>query len=234
VVDPGEAQPVLDKLQQQGLTLADILITHHHFDHVGGVEALLAHQQVPVWGPRNPGIESITERLQAGDRVAVLGCEFAVLEVPGHTLDHIAYYHAARDSDDESLLFCGDTLFAGGCGRMFEGTPEVMHQSLQALASLPAETLVYCAHEYTEANLAFARAAEPDNKALAVRQQHAQDLRNQGRPTVPSVLADELATNPFLRCETGDLKQALRSQGRLQGETGAEVFATVRAWKDNF
>ncbi|MBN7797688.1 hydroxyacylglutathione hydrolase [Parahaliea mediterranea] len=230
VVDPGDAGPVLAALRQQGLTLAGIMITHHHFDHVGGIADLLAAADVPVWGPRNPAIEAITHRLGAGDRVDILGREFHVLEVPGHTLDHIAYFHDA----EPPLLFCGDTLFAGGCGRLFEGSPEVMLDSLKSLAALPPATRVYCAHEYTLANLAFARAAEPDNQALAERQRQAVALRDRDQPTVPSTLAEELETNPFLRCETAALRAALRAQGRLEGDSGAAVFATVRAWKDNF
>lgn len=234
VVDPGDAEPVLKVLSEQGLSLTGILITHHHFDHVGGVEDLLAEQAVPVWGPHNPEISSISQRLSAGDKIEVLGHTFSVLEVPGHTMDHIAYFHQPSDSASAPLLFCGDTLFAGGCGRMFEGTAEVMHRSLQLLADLPADTLVYCAHEYTLANLEFARAVEPDNTALIERQQKAQRLRDLGQATVPSRLADELATNPFLRCQTAELQASLKAQGRLEGSSGAEVFATVRAWKDTF
>lgn len=230
VVDPGDAAPVLATLREQDLELAGIVITHHHFDHVGGVADLLATADVPVWGPRNPAIASVTRRLGAGDTVDILGREFRVLEVPGHTLDHIAYFH----DGDPPLLFCGDTLFAGGCGRLFEGTPEVMLDSLKSLAALPPATRVYCAHEYTLANLAFARAAEPDNEALAERQRQARALRDRDQPTVPSTLAVELETNPFLRCETAALRTALRAQGRLDGDSGAAIFATVRAWKDNF
>lgn len=230
VVDPGDAAPVLEALERDGLQLAGILITHHHFDHVGGIAGLLEHAGVPVWGPANPAIEAISQPLAAGDRVTVLGSEFEVLAVPGHTLDHIAYFHAG----EESLLFCGDTLFAGGCGRLFEGTPAQMYRSLGAIAELPPATRVYCAHEYTLANLAFARAVEPDNDALARRQREAESTRERQRPTVPSTLAQELETNPFLRCDTRALRESLRRQGRLAGESGAEVFATVRAWKDTF
>ncbi|GAB3275946.1 hydroxyacylglutathione hydrolase [Parahaliea aestuarii] len=230
VVDPGEAGPVRRTLQERGLRLAGILITHHHFDHVGGLPELLAIHDVPVWGPHNPAIEAISERLGANDRVTVLGHDFEVLEVPGHTLDHIAYFHAG----DQPLLFCGDTLFAGGCGRLFEGSPAMMHQSLQSLAALPPETLVYCAHEYTLANLAFARAVEPDNHDLAKRETHCRNLRERSEPTVPTSIGQELATNPFMRCNTAALRDALSQQGRLEGASGAEVFATVRAWKDHF
>jgi hydroxyacylglutathione hydrolase len=230
VVDPGDAAPVVAALQELQLDLTGILITHHHFDHVGGLKQLKDRYDPVVFGPRNPAIDGLTQTLQAGDNIEALGQSFDVLEVPGHTLDHIAYFHPGA----EPLLFCGDTLFAGGCGRLFEGTPPMMHQSLQSLAALPPETRVYCAHEYTLANLAFARAVEPDNVDLAQRITEAEARRARNEPTVPSSLALELATNPFVRCAEPALLAALQAQGRLEGESGAEVFATVRGWKDNF
>lgn len=230
VVDPGDAQPVIDTLTRKGLTLLGVIITHHHFDHVGGLEILCERYDCKVYGPQNPEIGAITDRLSAGDSAGVLGLSFDVIEVPGHTLDHIAYFHDGKNP----ILLCGDTLFAGGCGRVFEGTAPMMHRSLQALAALPSSTRVYCAHEYTLANLAFASAVEPDNAALSERVAQAQETRSRNEATVPSTLALELATNPFLRCEAPELKAALRAQGKLQGETGDEVFATVRGWKDNF
>ncbi len=230
VVDPGDATPVCDALDQLGLELEIILITHHHLDHVGGVQALRERFAPLVYGPGNPAIEGVDRRLAAGDRVEVLGTNFVVMEVPGHTLDHIAYFHPG----EKPLLFCGDTLFAAGCGRVFEGTPAMMHASLQSLAALPPETAVYCAHEYTLANLAFARAADPDNDALAARQAEAEATRARGEPTVPSPLGLELATNPFLRCAEPGLLASLEAQGRLEGRGGAEVFAAIRGWKDHF
>lgn len=230
VVDPGDAAPVEKILQALNLELAGILVTHHHFDHVGGVQALRANHQPVVYGPHNPGIEGITERFAAGDTVEVLGLTFEVLEVPGHTLDHIAFFHRGAPS----LLFCGDTLFAGGCGRLFEGNPPMMLQSLQSLAVLPPDTRVYCAHEYTLANLAFAKAVEPENPELQQRITDAQATRQAGEPTVPSSIALELATNPFLRCGEDALRNSLQQQGKLQGHSTVEVFATVRGWKDNF
>ena len=230
VVDPGDAQPVIDALVRKGLTLVGVIITHHHFDHVGGLEILCERYDCRVYGPQNPEISAITDRLSAGDSAEVLGLSFDIIEVPGHTLDHIAYFHGGENP----ILLCGDTLFAGGCGRVFEGTPPMMHSSLQALAALPTATRVYCAHEYTLANLAFASAVEPDNAALSDRVAQAKATRSRNEATVPSTLALELATNPFLRCEAPELKAALRAQGKLQGETGDEVFATVRGWKDNF
>lgn len=230
VVDPGDAQPVIDTLEQLGLDLTGVIITHHHFDHVGGLDTLCGKYDCQVYGPHNPGITQVTDRLAQGDTAQVLGLAFTVIEVPGHTMDHIAYFH----DGEQPILLCGDTLFAGGCGRVFEGTAPMMHNSLQSLASLPASTRVYCAHEYTLANLAFASAVEPDNTALQQRVLAAEATRARNEATVPSTLELELATNPFLRCETEDLIASLRRQGKLEGETGDEVFATVRGWKDNF
>lgn len=230
VVDPGDAQPVIDALDARGLTLSHILVTHHHFDHVGGLAQLCERYAPTVYGPHNPAIDNITQRVGQADRVTVLGAVFEVFEVPGHTLDHIAFYHAA----DEPILFCGDTLFAGGCGRVFEGDPAMMLQSLDTLAALPAATRVYCAHEYTLANLAFAQAVEPDNVALQQRIVAAEKTRELGAPTVPSNLALEQATNPFLRCREQALQDSLTQQNRLEGDSPAEIFTTVRGWKDNF
>ncbi|MEP6391102.1 MAG: hydroxyacylglutathione hydrolase [Halioglobus sp.] len=237
VVDPGDAAPVEERLQELGLTLAGILITHHHFDHVGGLNALKEHHQCTVYGPHNPAISGIDNVVSAGESITVLGREFDILEVPGHTLDHIAYFSAGGVDGAETnppLLFCGDTLFAGGCGRVFEGTFPMMLASLESLAQLPGSTEVYCAHEYTLANLAFAQAVEPDNPDLASRVTLAKQTRQQNRPTVPSTIALEQATNPFLRAHSEQLREALRQQGRLEEETAEGVFATVRGWKDNF
>jgi len=230
VVDPGDAAPVMAVLSEQKLTLSGILITHHHFDHVGGLAELRAAYEPVVYGPHNPAIDGIDHRLGAGDRIEVLGRTFSVMTVPGHTLDHIASYHESK----QPLLFCGDTLFAGGCGRLFEGTPPMMLASLESLAALPGNTLVYCAHEYTLANLAFARAVEPENSALQERIAQAELTRANNTPTVPSSLSLELETNPFLRCAEQNLLDSLASQGKLTADNTADVFALVRAWKDNF
>lgn len=230
VVDPGDAAPVEARLKDMQLSLSGILITHHHFDHTGGLEALRSSHNPIVYGPVNPAVDGIDHRLTAGDVIQVLGESFSVIEVPGHTLDHIAYFH----DGDTPLLFCGDTLFAGGCGRVFEGTPPMMHASLASLAELPGDTRIYCAHEYTLANLAFAAAVEPDNSDLRQRVVDAEATRSRNEPTVPSNISLELKTNPFLRCAEPALLDALRKQGRLEGESGPEVFATVRGWKDNF
>ena len=229
VVDPGDGQAVLDALSDRNLTLAGILITHHHFDHTGGLDLLLEHAQVPVWGPHNPAIGQIGVRLGDGDRISVLGGEFEVIEVPGHTLDHIAFYCA-----EESLLFCGDTLFAGGCGRLFEGDAATMYRSLGRLAALPDATSVYCAHEYTMANLAFAEAVEPENAALLARISDDGRSREQDQPTVPSLLSLERATNPFLRCAEGSVARHMQQRDSIDPLDPVAVFAAVRGWKDNF
>jgi hydroxyacylglutathione hydrolase len=234
VVDPGDATPVLAVLQQRGLTLTTVLITHHHFDHVGGLPALIEHYQPVVYGPENPAIESITCRVVAGAKVDVLGAEFSVFTVPGHTLDHIAFYHAGDATPAGPTLFCGDTLFAGGCGRMFEGTAPVMLASLSQLANLPSATRVYCAHEYTQSNLRFAQIVEPDNSALDKRIHTVAGQRERSEPTVPSSIAVERATNPFLRCAEPALIAALKREGKWQGDAPAAVFAALRSWKDSF
>ncbi|WOJ95871.1 hydroxyacylglutathione hydrolase [Congregibacter brevis] len=230
VVDPGDAAPVEAALKQYGLSLSGILITHHHFDHVGGLKTLKSDHECPVYGPANPNIDGIDIELGAGDHIVVGDYSFDIITVPGHTLDHIAYYRAG----EEPAVFCGDTLFAGGCGRIFEGNPGMMHESLHRLAALPPETAVYCAHEYTLANLAFARAADPDNDDLQQREAKALALRAKGIPTVPSTIALELATNPFLRSADAQLAEGLESTGRGAGGDPVEVFAGLRAWKDQF
>jgi hydroxyacylglutathione hydrolase len=228
LVDPGEAEPARRALAANGLALDAILVTHHHPDHVGGVAELAGGAAMPIYGPPTLAGHGVNRPVRDGDRIQVLGCEFRVLAVPGHTLDHLAYWSPAL-----AALFCGDTLFAGGCGRLFEGSAAQMYASLQRLASLPDETRVYCAHEYTLANLRFARELEPDNAALQRRQQECQGLRDRGVPTVPSQIALEKATNPFLRCD----QPAVRANARIQLAPGADdaaVFAAIRAWKDRF
>ena len=230
VVDPGDAAVVEQALEERKLQLAGILITHHHFDHVGGLADLKAKHNPVVYGPDNPAIQGLDHIVRDGDVIKVLGTSLKVLEVPGHTLDHIAYF---KDGE-EPLVFCGDTLFAGGCGRVFEGTPDMMHASLRLLAELPGETRIYCAHEYTLANLEFAQAVEPNNDSLARRVIADQASRAAGVPTVPSTLSLELATNPFVRCETRELQESLRQQNKLVSDAPVAVFATVRGWKDTF
>lgn len=229
VVDPGDADPVLDYLSKEGLQLAAILTTHHHGDHVGGNTRLLSKYNVPVFGPARETIPGITRKLREGDAIEVpgLGLEFKVLDVPGHTAGHIAYY-------GEGVLFCGDTLFSCGCGRLFEGTAEQMHSSLSKFAALPGHTLVYCAHEYTLSNLRFARAADPGNPAIDEREASARAALASGSPSLPSTVAIELAANPFLRGgDAAVAASASRHAGRAL-TSPVEVFAALRKWKDGF
>ena len=229
VVDPGEASVVLRILQKQKLELGAVLLTHHHGDHVGGVDEILRARQVPVFGPAGENIPTVDHPVEGGDFVPLsdLGLDLEVLDVPGHTAGHIAY----RGPD---FALVGDTLFAGGCGRVFEGTPEQMFSSLECLADLPGETLIYCAHEYTIANLSFAREVEPYNEALVKRLEAAHTARTEGRPTVPSTIAEELETNPFLRCDKSAVVATAEARAGLDLPTAVDVFAVIRGWKDGW
>jgi len=233
VVDPGDAAPVQAYLDREGLDLAAIVATHHHGDHVGGIEALVARRHVPVYGPARETIPARTRALREGDGVVLdeFGLELFVLDVPGHTAGHIAYTGRVADAP---VLFCGDTLFAAGCGRIFEGTPATMWTSLQKLAALDPATRVFCAHEYTLANLRFAAAVEPANVALAQRQARDAALRDRGQPTVPSTIADELATNPFLRAGEPAVRAAAEAHAGHLLDGDVAVFAALRAWKNSF
>ncbi len=229
VVDPGDAGPVIGLLEQRNRKLDAIVVTHHHADHVGGVVELARRFGAPVYGPANSPFPGIDQRLREDQRICLLGEDFSVREVPGHTLDHIAYWSPAL-----AAVFCGDTLFACGCGRLFEGTAVQMFDSLGKLARLPDETRVYCAHEYTSANIDFARQVEPSNPALQQRSRDCDQMRDRGMPTVPSVLALEKATNPFLRCDEPTVRAALERRGTRPAAHGAEAFAALRSWKDMF
>ncbi|MDB5763156.1 MAG: gloB [Herminiimonas sp.] len=231
VVDPGDAAPVFAALDEHKLSLTAILLTHHHADHVGGVPSLLRRFKVPVFGPRTEAIAGVTQALAEGDHATIpeLGLTLSVLDVPGHTRGHIAYV-AAR----QGWLFCGDTLFAGGCGRLFEGTPAQMTGSLAKLAALPESTQVYCAHEYTLSNLRFAREIEPDNDALAARIQSEQIKRDRGQPTVPSTIALEKSTNPFLRYSQANIIDRLIAANRLAVREPIAAFAAIREWKNSY
>jgi len=229
VVDPGDAAPVQRFLREQQLEMAAILTTHHHADHVGGVEALLRERAVPVFGPAGEKIPGNPQPLQQGDHIELptLGLKFDVLDVPGHTAGHIAYVgHGA--------VFCGDTLFSAGCGRLFEGTAEQMSASLAKLAALDSSTWVYCAHEYTLSNLRFAQAVEPNNADVAAHIQFCQSKREQLEPTVPSTLALEHSVNPFLRCKADTVRQAAEAHVGHALDSTVAVFAAIRTWKDTF
>jgi hydroxyacylglutathione hydrolase len=227
IVDPGDATPVLAHLKKEGLSLSAILLTHHHPDHIGGVSELLRHFDVPVYGPESAAIPAVTHTLHEGDSFTAADTRFKVLEIPGHTLDHIAYY--AEPDAAAPVLFCGDTLFAGGCGRVFEGTADMMYNSLQKLAALKPETQVFCAHEYTLSNLAFAQAVTPDDAVLQQRVESENQKREKDIPTVPSSIEVELSTNPFLRCSDKTVLAKFPEQ-----ENAVQVFAALREWKDRF
>ncbi len=229
VVDPGEAAPILSWMQQHELQLSAILVTHHHGDHVDGIAGLLDHYPVPVYGPAQETIAHVSQRVDEGDRVLIpaIDAEFCVMSVPGHTRGHIAYH-------GHGLLFCGDTLFACGCGRLFEGTPAQMYDSLQRLAALPDATQVYCAHEYTLGNVAFALSIEPGNPRLGERDRQAREKRSQGLPTLPSSIALEHAANPFLRCHEPAIRQAAETYAQRPLNTPVEVFAVVREMKNHY
>lgn len=235
VVDPGDAAPVAAALDARQLTLAGILLTHHHGDHVGGVNALRGRLQGPIYAPAGEQMPEPVTRVQGGDSVELLGLRFAVLDVPGHTAGHIAYF--ARPPGADPLLFCGDTLFSAGCGRLFEGTPAQMHASLQSLAALPGETRVCCAHEYTLSNLRFAREVDPANPALATYAAWCEAERAAGRPTLPGRVGTERQINPFLRCAEPALREAARRHAPLKlpaAPSPVDVFATLREWKNGF
>ncbi|HSQ80746.1 MAG TPA: hydroxyacylglutathione hydrolase, partial [Casimicrobiaceae bacterium] len=231
VVDPGDAAPVLAFLEANALELAAIIATHHHGDHVGGIPELTRRFEVPVFGPAREAIPGRTHALAQDDSIVVpgIGLGLEVIDIPGHTAGHIAYFSAAQE-----VLFCGDTLFAAGCGRVFEGTPAQMWESLSKLAALPGTTRVYCGHEYTIANLRFAAAVEPGNAELPARTSRAQARRDAGAPTLPSTIAEERATNPFLRAEVPGVVAAAASHAGRSLTRAVDVFAELREWKNGF
>ena len=234
-VDPGDAKALGDWLDLHGLGLELILVTHHHADHTGGVAALRDRTGARVVGPADEPMPEPLQRVGEGDTVEALGLCWQVLAVPGHTRGHVAY--VATPLGEPPVLFCGDTLFSGGCGRLFEGTPAQMHRSLQRLAALPDDTRVCCAHEYTLSNLRFARTVEPHNPALQAHERSCESLRAQGLPTLPSTLALERDINPFLRTRVPEVREAARAQPEAQGldlHDEVNVLAVLRAWKNRF
>lgn len=229
VVDPGDAAPVIAHCQHHGITLSDILITHHHGDHIGGVAKLCAsYADITVWGPHDASIEPVSHRVGEGDKVSLpdYGLEFAVWDVPGHTAVHTAYL-------GHGVIFCGDTLFACGCGRVFGGSLQALSASLQRFEQLPADTLAYCAHEYTLDNIGFAKWVEPDNAALLKREADTHALIDNDTPSVPSTIGLERDTNPFLRVMQPAVKTAAEQWAGRPLTTRAEIFAALRTWKDS-
>lgn len=232
VVDPGDATPVMQYLENHQLQLAGILVTHRHRDHTEGIAGLLQHWKVPVYGPKAESIPSVTYFLADGDQLQLDGIHLQVIAVPGHTWEHIAYF--IDDDAHPPLVFCGDALFAGGCGRRFDGTAEIMWNSLLKLAALPDKTLIYCTHEYTQANLEFARAVEPDNKILEDRLAQVIQMREQHQVTLPSTILLEKRTNPFLRCPLAGVKNFVQNRLGYQCVTDAQVFGGLRLIKDHW
>jgi hydroxyacylglutathione hydrolase len=227
IVDPGEASGALDFLERQELLLCGLLLTHHHHDHVGGVDEIRARHPTPAWGPDDPRMPVNLRVVGEGDLVSIeqLGLDFTVIETPGHTTSHIAFH-------GHDLLFCGDTLFSAGCGRLFEGTAAQMQNSIDKFAALPGSTRVYCAHEYTESNCSFARKVEPDNTALAERFDQVADLRRHDRITLPSTIEAEKAFNPFMRTRESAVISAAQGREPGQADSPAGVFGVIRRWKD--
>jgi hydroxyacylglutathione hydrolase len=226
IVDPGEAAPVL--AASEGLRPVAVLLTHHHADHIGGVAELLqTWPDLRVFAPEDERIIHATATVREGDEVELEGWRFRVTEIPGHTRSHIAFH-------GHGLLFCGDTLFSLGCGRLFEGTPAQMHESLTKLAGLPPDSRICCGHEYTVNNSRFATVVEPGNLALRRRSEEARTMRDRGLPTLPSTLADELATNPFLRVDEPEVRQSLRARLGREPADSVDAFAELRRWKDGF
>jgi len=229
IVDPSEHEPVLNVIETRGLIPTAIFITHHHWDHVGGIDGLTNEYDIPVYTPKKEVVEGSTNPVSEGDVINLpeLGLNIRVLDVPGHTSGAIAYYA-------EKIIFSGDTLFAAGCGRLFEGTPAEMHHSLMKIKELPDDTLVYCGHEYTVSNLKFASIVEKNNESIQKRLAMAEKARKMNRPTVPTSLKTERETNPFLRCKEESIINAASKRAGRKIDNPTEVFATIRSWKDSF
>lgn len=229
IVDPGEAEPVIEYCDSHGLRPCAILITHHHWDHTNGIAELVEKYDMPIYGSAKDNISNLTHELNEGDTVvlAELDAEFSVIHVPGHTLGAICFI-------GHGVVFTGDTLFLAGCGRLFEGTPEQMHESLNKIKTLADDTLIYCGHEYTESNLRFAATVEPDNADIKARMRLVDTQLAEGLPTIPATIGIEKATNPFLRCEYEHVHKKVSGYSEKSLNSTAEVFAELRAWKDTF
>lgn len=229
LVDPGSAAEAMAFLDRNGLELCAILLTHHHADHIGGVDDILASRKVPVWGPHDERIPGVDQRVAEGDRITLpaLDLSLSVLETPGHTATHIVYFN-------DEMLLCGDTLFSAGCGRLFEGSAEQMQASLDKLSKVPDDAKVYCAHEYTQDNCRFALAVEPGNTALQAWAEEVGRRREAGQITLPTRMSHERSINPFLRTRVPTVVAGARQHDPRCGDLPAEVMATLRGWKDDF
>ena len=232
VVDPGEAKPIIEAFDKRNLNLNSIIITHHHFDHTGGVLELIDHFNCEVYGPDGGHIKGVSSPLNDNEEFDLLGKKFIALHTPAHTLDQLAYY--SEEAYTDPILFCGDTLFSAGCGRIFEGTALQMHDSLSRFAILPGNTKVYCGHEYTQSNLVFAAAVEPNNKFIQEKIKEVNKLRDQDKETLPSVIASELKINPFMRCKEATVVDAAIEYSGIELKEPYEVLGVIRDWKDNF
>ena len=229
VIDPGESKQIIDLIKSNEIDLEGILITHHHYDHTNGIEEILKYKKTEVYGPKN-NINLITKRVKQNDVFNLIGLKFEVIETPGHTLDHIAFYCF---KDGKSFLFCGDTLFSGGCGRVFEGTYSQMYKSLKKLSKLPEDTQIFCGHEYTSSNLHFACAVEPNNQFIKKYNEEIIEKTKNGVPSLPSSLKIEQMINPFIRCNEENLIDNINKKfGEVSSEI--EIFSTLRKWKDDF
>ena len=229
VVDPGESKKILNLIDNNEIDLKGVLITHHHFDHTNGLSDLLNERGLEVYGPKN-NVNGINNIVKNNDKFTVIGIDFEVIEIPGHTLDHIAFYSF---NDGEPILFCGDTLFSGGCGRVFEGTFDQMFIALKKISKYPKETKIFCGHEYTLSNLKFALAVDENNEDLIEEYDNIKNIVDSGNPSLPTILEKELKINPFLRCDNHHIKNKIVSKFNTSDDE-FEVFCALRQWKDNF
>ena len=229
VVDPGESKKILNLIDNNEIDLKGVLITHHHFDHTNGLSELLNKRGLEVYGPKN-NVHGINNIVKNNDKFTVIGIDFEVIEIPGHTLDHIAFYSF---NDGEPILFCGDTLFSGGCGRVFEGTFDQMFIALKKISKYPSETKIFCGHEYTLSNLKFALAVDENNEDLIKEYDNIKNIVDSGNPSLPTILEKELKINPFLRCDNNHIKNKIVSKFNTSDDE-FEVFCALRQWKDNF